>query len=423
MADTQELEAYRARAREWCEANLEKKTATFGVRDERDSALANLEADKALRRKVYDAGYIGITIPKEYGGQGLAREYEQIWNQESSSYAVPFPGGVATNVTIGIVVPTVLQHCTEEQKREWVPKMLRGDEIWVQLLSEPGAGSDLAGVLTKAEKDGDSWVITGSKVWSSGALCADYGLLLARTDWDAAKHSGLTWFKVPLKDPKVTVRPIREINGSEEFCEEFLDEVIVPDSHIIGTLNDGWTLANAMLAIERGAGGHGLPPKKTGRRALAPDLVSLAKQHGTIGDGGVRQLIAKAHIDDFAYDQLTQRLVEGMQKNVMTPITASYIKLARGVLEPQRVNIAMEIAGHRGIAWKSTDDEARVASTNFLNGRIYAIAGGSNQIQRNIISERQLGLPREPGFDTGKSFRQVLEDAKNWGAKGAPKSP
>lgn len=416
------LDEYRSQARAWCETNLPRKSATFGVRDERDNALANLESDRALRRKVYEAGYVGITVPVEYGGQGLTHHHEQIWNQESAEYAVPMPGGVATNVTIGIVVPTLLAHGTEEQKKEWLPKILSSDEIWVQLLSEPGAGSDLAGVLTKAEKDGESWVITGSKVWSSGALCANYGILLARTDWDAAKHSGLTWFKVPLKDPKVTVRAIREINGSEEFCEEFIDELVIPDGCRIGGLNDGWTVANSILAFERGAGGLGIPAKKVGRQPLAPDLVNLARAHGTLLDGGVRQLIAKAAADDYVYEKLTERMSIAMAKNLMNPIAASYIKLARGVLEPQRVNIAMEIAGHRGIAWKADDDEARVASTNFLNGRIWAIAGGSNQIQRNIISERLLGLPREPGYDTGKPFRQVLEDAKNWGAKGAPKS-
>ena len=422
MTDAAELTKYRSDARAWCEANLERKSATFGVRDERDSALASLEGDRALRRKVYSAGYIGISIPVEYGGQGLTAEHEQIWAQESASFAVPQPGGVATNVSVSIVVPTILAHGTEEQKREWVPKLLSSDELWVQLLSEPGAGSDLAGVLTKAEKDGESWVITGSKVWSSGALCADYGILLARTDWDAAKHSGLTWFKVPLKDPKVTVRAIKEINGSEEFCEEFFDELVLPDTARIGGLNDGWTVANSLLAFERGAGGHGLPARKTGRRPLAPDLVALARQHGTLQDGGVRQLIAKAQTDDFVYDKMIERMGIAMSKRLMNPLAASYIKLARGVLEPQRVNIAMEIAGHRGIAWKSDDDEARAASTNFLNGRIWAIAGGSNQIQRNIISERLLGLPREPGYDTGKPFRQVLEDAKNWGTKGAPKA-
>lgn len=417
MSSTMNLDEFRSKARNWCQENLPKKSATFGVRDEDDTTFQNLEADRELRRKMYAAGFVGITIPVEYGGQGLTKEYKEVWAQESAEYAVPMPGGVASNVSIEIVVPTILAHGTEEQKREWVPRLLSSDDLWVQLLSEPGAGSDLAGVLTKAERDGDSWVITGSKVWSSGALCSDYGLLLARTDWDAPKHSGLTWFKIPLKHSHVTVRPIREINGSAEFCEEFIDGLVVSDDCRIGGLNDGWTVANSILAFERGSEGLGIAIKQVGRRPLAPDLVALARHHGTITDGGVRQLIAKAHIDDYMYDKLTERLSVGMQAKIMNPLIASYIKLARGVLEPQRVNIAMEIAGHRGIAWKSDDAEARVTSTNFLNGRIWAIAGGSNQIQRNIISERVLGLPREPGFDTGKPFRQVLEDAKTWGSK------
>ena len=139
------------------------------------------------------------------------------------------PGGIASSVTHGIVLPTLLAHASEEQKRAWIPKILSGEEIWVQLLSEPAAGSDLAGLLTRATRDGDTWVLNGTKVWSSGAMSADFGICLARTDWDAPKHRGLTWFKVPLRDPGVTVRPIREINGSSEFCEEFLDDVVVGD--------------------------------------------------------------------------------------------------------------------------------------------------------------------------------------------------
>src|SRR5690606_24117204 len=140
-------------------------------------------------------------------------------------------------------------------KRAWIPRMLRGDELWCQLLSEPGAGSDLAGVLTRATRDGDRWVLNGTKVWSSGALAADYGICLARTNLDVPKHKGLTWFKVPLRDPRVTVRPIREINGSAEFCEEFLDDVVVGDDMVIGEVDGGWPIATTMLNVERTAAG------------------------------------------------------------------------------------------------------------------------------------------------------------------------
>ena len=177
------------------------------------------------------------------------------------------------------MLPTLLAHASEDQKRSWIPKILSGEEIWVQLLSEPAAGSDLAGLLTRATRDGETWVLNGTKVWSSGAMSADFGICLARTDWDAPKHRGLTWFKVPLRAPNVTVRPIREINGSSEFCEEFLDDVVVGDDMVIGEVDGGWPIANFMLAVERGGVGgvgSGQPASKLrarpgrARRAAGP---------------------------------------------------------------------------------------------------------------------------------------------------------
>jgi alkylation response protein AidB-like acyl-CoA dehydrogenase len=420
MSDHEELEAYRATMRAWLEANLPRREPSGALRDAREVTAEQVAVDRAMQRQVYEAGYLGITWPKEYGGQGLTSAHQQVWNQESRGFAVPMPGGIASGVTMGLVAPTLLTHASDEQKREWIPKILSGDELWVQLLSEPGAGSDLAGVLTRATKDGDSWVITGTKVWSSGATAADYGICLARTDWDAPKHRGLTWFKVPLHHPDVTVRPIREINGSAEFCEEFIEELVLGDDMRIGDLNDGWSIANTLLMHERsmGASADHAPTTAKERRQLAPDLVQLAEARGVMGDGHVRQLIAKVHIDDFMYEQLIGWLSIAMRTKAVSPVAGSYIKLARGVLEPLRVSAAMEIAGRRGVAWRDDDTTAHTTATNYLNGRIYSIAGGSNQIQRNIISERLLGLPREPGFDTDKSFRQVLDDAKNWGSKG-----
>jgi alkylation response protein AidB-like acyl-CoA dehydrogenase len=410
--------------RTWLAANLPARDPHAGLRTAHDISAEQLAADRALQKQVYEAGYVGITWPTEYGGQGLSGQHQQIWNEESRAYAVPAPGGIASGVTMGIVAPTLLAHANEEQKRSWLPKILSGDELWVQLLSEPGAGSDLAGILTRATQDGDSWVLQGTKVWSSGAMSADFGVCLARTDWDAPKHRGLTWFKVPLHDPNVTVRPVREINGSAEFCEEFLDDVVVADDMRIGELNEGWAIANVMLGFERGASrDSGSVRSRSGVRPLAPDLVDLARSRGTTGDKHVRQLIAKAHINDVMHELLTARVVTSITQRISNPSAASYIKLGHGVLQPLRAAAAMEIAGRAGIAWPAdthaaTHADGETAATNYLNGRIMAIAGGSNQIQRNIISERMLGLPREPNFDTNKPFRDVLRDARDWGTKG-----
>ena len=418
-SDPADLAAYRQRARNWLTANLARREPGAQQRTAhevtREDLARDLARDRSAQRAMHEAGYVGITVPAEYGGQGLSKGHQRAWNEESAGYAVPTAGGVAGGVTLSVILPTLLAHASEQQKREWIPRMLRGDEIWVQLLSEPGAGSDLAGIHTRAVRDGENWVLTGSKIWSSGAMSADYGICLARTDWDVPKHRGLTWFKVPLHDDRVTVRPVREINGGAEFCEEFLDGVIVDDSMVIGEVNGGWPIAGTMLAFERRQV-SGQPGAAPGLRRLAPDLVELAVARGVAGDQAVRQQIARAHINDCVQAQLTARVMAAMMAGAADPAAASLIKLGLGVITPLRAAAAMEIAGRRGIAW-ADGEPGDAAAVNFLNGRIMSIAGGSNQIQRNIIGERILGLPREPSADADKPFREVLRDATRWGTK------
>jgi alkylation response protein AidB-like acyl-CoA dehydrogenase len=416
-----DLDEYREQARAWLAANLAPRPSGAPLRAAHDVDAGRLAADRAAQRQLYEAGYVGITVPTEYGGQGLSPAHERIWNAESARYSVPMPGGVATGVTLHVILPTLLAHASEEQKREWIPKVLTGDEIWVQLLSEPSAGSDLAGILTRATRDGETWILNGNKVWSSGAKAADYGICLARTDWEAPKHRGLTWFKVPLHDGAVTVRPVREINGGSEFCEEFLDGVVVGNDMVIGEVNSGWPIANTMLAFERaGVGAASATSDGDGRRSgprLPSDLVELAEARELEDDAAVRQLIAKAHINDAMHGLLTKRVMQAMMTGKADASLASFIKLSLGIIQPLRAAAAMEIAGRAGIAWAATDEHASAPATNYLNGRIISIAGGSNQIQRNIIGERFLGLPREPSADADKPFREVLRDAKTWGAK------
>jgi alkylation response protein AidB-like acyl-CoA dehydrogenase len=409
-----ELDRYRAAVKHWLDENLPRREGPM-LRSTHVVDAEALAGARTRQKCVYEAGYLGIAMPVEYGGQGLSGAHERIWHEESARYAVPLPGGIASSVTLGIVVPTILVHGSEAQKREWIPKMLSGDEIWAQLLSEPGAGSDLAGILTRATRDGDVWVLNGTKVWSSGAMNADYGICLARTDWDAPKHKGLTWFKVPLRDPRVTVRPVREINGGAEFCEEFLDDVTVGNDMVIGEVNGGWPIAGTMLAFERGAGGDHQPDRSSGLRRLAPDLVALAERRGLAGDPATRQLIARGHILDWLQAQLTARVSSAIAAGRADPTSASFIKLGLGLRDPDRAAIAMEIAGRSALAWSEEGSEGQRAAVNLLNARVYSIAGGSNQIQRNIISERLLGLPREPSVDGDRPFRDVLRDAKSWG--------
>ncbi|MEX1007771.1 MAG: acyl-CoA dehydrogenase family protein [Acidimicrobiia bacterium] len=414
MTTDVDLDQYRTEAARWLADNVSRRDASSyrGARGGGEESPEFIAEQRALQHKLFDAGYAGIAWPVEFGGAGLTNAHQRVFNEEASGYALP----ILLGVTLGMIGPTVLMYGTDEQKRAWIPKMLSGEEIWVQFLSEPGAGSDLAGVRTRATRDGDTWVINGSKVWSTGAMYSDVGMCLARTDWDVPKHRGLTWFRVPIAADGVTVRPIREINGGAEFCEEFLDDVVVPDDHAIGEINGGWPIANTLLALERGAaGGAGAGMMASRRRRLAPDLVALAREAGTEGDARVRQEIARAHINDYMHGQLAQRVVASIANGTLDMSGASMIKLGSGIYNPLRARIGMEIGGAAAIAWDTDDAEGNDTATTYLNGRIMSIAGGSNQIQRNLIGERLLGLPREPSFDTDKPFNEVLRDAQMWG--------
>ena len=240
----------------WLAANLERRTPESALRSAHEITADEVAAGRALQRQ-----RVRRRLPRHHRAESSTAARASPTrtsgssSEESSGYTVPAPGGIATGVTIGIIVPTLLQHASEEQKRAWIPRMLSGEEIWVQLLSEPGAGSDLAGLFTRATRDGDTWVLNGNKVWSSGALVADYGVCLARTDWDVAEAPGPHLVQgAARRSRRSRVRPVREINGSAEFCEEFLDDVVVGDDMVIGAVNGGWAISNTMLAYERGGG-------------------------------------------------------------------------------------------------------------------------------------------------------------------------
>jgi alkylation response protein AidB-like acyl-CoA dehydrogenase len=308
----------------------------------------------------------------------------------------------------------MLAHGSPEFLRRHIPSILAGDELWVQFFSEPEAGSDLAGIRTRATRDGERWILNGSKIWSSGAYYADYGMCLARTNWDVPKHRGLTWFAVSTSAPGVTVQPIREINGDAEFCQEFFDDVELSDDDVIGEVNRGWTVAQTMLVFERGGGGSAAPVRAPGR-ALAPDLVAIARRANREHDPVVRQLIARAHINDYAQRQLGIRIASRMRASKgLDAGIAAYGKLAAGTFSPIRARIGMQIGGGEALVWDHDDVKGMTSSINYLNSRVMSIAGGTNEMQRNGIGERVLGLPREPSFDTTKPFSEVVRDARSW---------
>jgi len=239
-------------------------------------------------------------------------------------------------------------------------------------------------------------------------------LCLARTDWEAPKHKGLTWFVVPCASTGLTIRPLKQIGGTSEFCEEFFDNVVVPDDHVIGEVNEGWTVTQTMLVFERGAGRPSDGTSRSGPGPLAPDMVRLARTTGRINDPVVRQKLARAHTIDHVGKVLASRIAEMGRRNRLGPGVAAYGKLFRGTYLPIRARIGMEIGGDAAVTWDLTDPYGGEFSTAYLNGRAASIAGGTNEVQRNAIAERVLEMPREPSFDAKKPFSQVLREAENW---------
>jgi alkylation response protein AidB-like acyl-CoA dehydrogenase len=410
-----QVEAFRVAARAWLAANLQRRNRTTraAVRGMEHRTVEGIAVQRRLQRELYDAGYAAITWPRDYGGQGLTAGHQRAFDEEAAGYVLP-DLGIAGIVTMTVCAPVMLAHASPAFNRRHLPRIAAGEELWVEFFSEPGAGSDLAGVTTTARRDGDGWVLNGSKIWTSGAYYADYGMCLARTDWDATKHRGLTWFGVPTDAPGVTVRPLREITGDIEFCEETFDKVVIPDSERIGEVNDGWSVAQTVLLHEREASSGSLatttPPLAPG--PLAPDLVALARRVGRDRDDHVRQLIARAHVHDYALRQLGARIGRLMgEQGQAAAALVGYTKLAAGTLEPARARVAMEIGRGGAVSWPPGDQAGITTSLDYLNSRVKSIAGGSNEIQRNAIGERVLGLPREPSSDSNRPFRDVVGDA------------
>lgn len=402
------------RARAWLAANLAPidASAAHTPRGAHGNTRAAINDARALQRRVDDAGFAGITWPVEYGGRGLTEAHEVAFAEESAQYAMP-DLGVAGRATMATCAPTMLEHASPEFLRRHIPRILQGDEIWCQFFSEPGAGSDLAGVTTRAVRDGDRWILSGAKIWSSGAFYADYGMCLARTNWDVPKHRGLTWFAVPTDAPGVTVRPLREINGTEEFCEEFFDAVELSDDDVIGTVDHGWTVTQTMLVHERLASEASTGDDDT--TPLAPELVALARRVGREQDPLVRQIIAKSHTLDWVQTQLNVRVMEHLRLGTANAAAiAAYSKLAAGTFDPQRARMMLEVGGAAAITWDGAASEDAQAALTYLNCRVMSIAGGTNEMQRNGIGERVLGLPREPSFDTDRPFSEVVRNAAHW---------
>ncbi|OBF59032.1 acyl-CoA dehydrogenase [Mycobacterium sp. 852002-53434_SCH5985345] len=399
------VEDFRSRARVWLADTLPRLDSGDAMVLQRDE-LSSWQRARELQKKLYDGGFAGICFPREYGGLGLGYEYKKAFDAEALAYETPLMLNVPS---FAICCATILDMGSEEQKRTHIAAALRGDEVLVQLLSEPSGGSDLAGVLTRAERRGGRWILNGAKTWSTWAFAADYGLCLARTDWSVPKHEGLTMFLVPLRHPGVTINRIKQVNGSVEFCEEFFDDVDLGDDAVVGEPGKGWDVASRQLYHERRTMGDGSEytsgPGIAEAQDISVDLLSLVEKTNRAGGERVRELVGRALVHRAVHGQLSEHVFHAVAKGSLPPAAGSIIRLSMAEVHDVENDTALAVAGPAAVV----DDEAGLLDigTRYLGRQIASIGGGTTEMARNVIGERVLSFPREYAADRGVPFNQV----------------
>jgi alkylation response protein AidB-like acyl-CoA dehydrogenase len=347
------------------------------------------------QHSLYEGGWGAITWPVEYGGRGDSAWHQTIFNQEAANYDVST--GVFA-VGIGMCGPTLIAHGTDEQKHRYLPAMLRGEEVWCQLFSEPDAGSDLAGLKTRAQRDGDEFVVNGQKVWTSGAQHSDWAILIARTNWDLPKHKGITYLLVDMRTPGIEVRPLRQITGYAHFNEVFLTDVLIPAANVVGTIDNGWAVTHTTMSNERtliGGAGQGI---------TADQVLDLARRGGRSGNPVVRQDIAAFYTRVQLLRFMNYRVQTAISHGRMPGPEASTTKLFVSQHMSLTGDLLMELVGANGMLADGDAIDAGVWETAFLNQWMSKLGGGTDNIQRNSLGERVLGLPREPRSDKDVPF-------------------
>ncbi len=396
------LEEFTASATTFLDASASKRSeAKFvwgegsdrvGMLDEKtpEQEIREVAAAKDWKQQEFDAGFGWITGPTEYGGRGLTKEYDRAYREIVGQYAIPSqsPFGIG----LGMVAPTILAHAIDEVRERYLRPLWRGEIIGCQLFSEPIAGSDLAGIQTKAERDGDEWILTGQKVWTSGAQYSDIGEIITRTSPDKPKHKGLSMFLVDMHAPGVEIRPLRQMTGGASFNEVFFEEVRVHDSHRLGDVDEGWTVALTTLMNERasiGGGGAG------GGSMSLTRFVEMAKHFGVDQDPVVRQGLADALIRASVARYTNLRAMEKIRAGQLPGPEMSIAKLVLTQNMQQVNQLVGEILGPRLIA--DTGEWGTYAFSEMVLGTPgMRVAGGTDEVMRNIIGERVLGLPKEP---------------------------
>lgn len=402
--DTPEEAAFRAQVQGWLQANATPRQSREDKFGDGLDPQAYLAAAKAWQAKKAAAGYASIAWPKEMGGLGGTPAMQIVYGQEEAKYLVP---GLVFEVSLGTALPTVAMWGTPEQKAAYLAPALKGDHIWCQLFSEPSAGSDIGNLRTRAERDGDDWVVTGQKVWTSAAHFADYGILLARTDWDQPKSKGLTMFLLDMKAPGVEVRPIRQATDESHFNEVFLSDVRIPDSARLGPEGQGWKVMLSTLMQERFSLGENFSGD------LYNQLIGLAKDarwngRPALEDARVRAGIADSYLKQFGVELIVRRGMSAISKGVSPGPEMAAVKLVGARAFQTGGALAMELGGAEGlIAAHDLGQQWRLPQLLWLSAPGARIAGGTDEIQKNTIAERVLGLPGDIRTDRDVPFRDL----------------
>jgi alkylation response protein AidB-like acyl-CoA dehydrogenase len=391
---TPEQAAFRDEVRAWLGANLPPDWQARPVNEVPRPEM--YEFGRLWQRKLHAAGLVGITWPKAYGGRGLTWMEELLFHQEMVLHRAPPPLNI---IGLGMAGPTIIAYGTEAQKARYLEKILSGEEIWCQGYSEPGVGSDLASLQTRAVRDGDAWVVTGQKLWTSLAHIADWMVLLARTAPEAPKHKGLTYFLVDMHAPGVSVRPLRQMTGDAEFNEVFLEGVRVPATSILGEENRGWEVGITTLMYERLALGFGLQARFQIALDSVLDLARRTRRNGGTAaqDPVLRQKLAQLAIDNAVFKHTAARAITRLLRGERPGPEASAGKIWWCERHQALQEIAQELMGLHGQLGKGSPwaVDQGLWSYAFLRSRANSIEGGTTEIQRNIIGERVLGLPKD----------------------------
>jgi alkylation response protein AidB-like acyl-CoA dehydrogenase len=417
MSPGTDLDTWRKAAREWLEDHAEVRSAAetgdrpWGEGSDSVAVFHNLSlqdeavilrANQRWQQAKDDAGYAAVAWPEEWGGAGLPAEFARAFAEEEAAFVTP-PGAELFSVTVRLIAPTVATFGTDEQKGRFLRAFRRAELLACQLFSEPGAGSDLAGLTCRAVRDGDEWIVNGQKVWTSGAPHAAYGELIARTDPDVPKHKGLTAFLVPLDAPGVEIRPIRQMTGGASFSEVFFSDVRISDRLRLGAVGDGWRVALTTLGFERSH--SGASRRRPG--GSFEQLAAAARHFGRAADPQVRQGLADLYIGATLLRLNAERVASAARAGHAPGPEGSIGKLFWTQHMARMTAVATDVLGPR-LAADTGEWGAYPWSEHVLGAPGYRIAGGSDEIQRNIIAERVLGLPAEPRVDRDVPFRDLL---------------